>query len=197
MLSASLVTSFLPASALAAPADANGSVPVSSDGAGSLPVEDMPELDTRETTIAPETLSTSGASSLASYGEDEGFSLASMFSAHSDEPREGELPTEVAGTKIESLRATWRTPDDVTDNDVSRLSLAPEDASQKTVQISLEAALSGQFDYDPGDISFTIPKTFLAYRDGSPAGTMKLSVPQSPLLPACSPTSTTGTPTRW
>lgn len=180
MLSASLVTSFLPASALAAPADANGSVPVSSAGAGSLPVEDMPELDTRETTIAPETLPTSGASSLASYREDEGFSLANMFSARSDEPREGEPPTEVAGTKIESLRATWRTPDDVTDNDAARLSLAPEDASQKTVQISLEAALSGQFDYDPGDISFTIPKTFLAYRDGSPAGTMKLSVPQSP-----------------
>lgn len=180
MLSASLVTSFLPASALAAPADANGSVPGSSVDAGSLPVEDIPEIDTRETTIAPETLPTSGASSLASYGEDEGFSLADMFSARSDEPRDGELPTEVAGTKIESLRATWRTPDDVTDNDAARLSLVPEDASQKTVQLSLEAALSGQFDYDPGDISFTIPKTFLAYRDGSPAGTMKLSVPQSP-----------------
>lgn len=192
LLSTSLVASFCPTTAFA---DAISSDPVPAESADIAPslsnidalsFTDMEELDTRETTIVPETLSQIAATHLMEYTE--GISWGNLFSTRDSNTSNGNadtLPSEVPGTRIESLKASWRTPDDEQDNDDNRLALVPDDASNKTIQIAMEAALSGQFDYEAGDISFTIPKSFLSYRDGSPAGTMKLSVPQSP--------STTGT----
>lgn len=172
-----LLTSCFPVSAIASPHEATAAAP-SLDNIGDIAFSDMPRLDSTAPLqdISPDTLANSGASSLVEY-EDEGM-LGGLFSERS--VVEGSLPTQVDGTKIESLKAVWRTPDEKDDGTLSRLSLVPDDDAQRTVLIAVESALSGQYDYEPGDITFTVPKTFLKYRDGSSAGVMKLSVPASP-----------------
>ena len=88
---------------------------------------------------------------------------------------------EADGTKIEKISTKWVTKDDYTDFDDSRLSQRwTDDDTNHSIQMRVNAALSGQHDYDVGDITITIPKNIVKYRDGSEAGKMSLSVSEAP-----------------
>ncbi len=84
--------------------------------------------------------------------------------------------------RIERIVASWVTPDDVEDNDPSRLTLKPETNSTDafTAKMRLIFSLSGQYEYKPGEIQLVIPKNIFKDRDGNEAGTVDISVPEAP-----------------
>ena len=91
-----------------------------------------------------------------------------------------EYPEELDGTKVEQISVEWITRDTVEDGDNSRLSLIPGDDEPFNVRMRLNMALSGEHDYEAGDIQVSVPKSIFETRDGEPAGTLLLSVPEAP-----------------
>ena len=91
-----------------------------------------------------------------------------------------DYPEELDGTKIEQISVEWITRDTVEDGDNSRLSLAPSNDEPFNVRMRLNLALSGEHDYEAGDIQITIPKSIFETRDGKPTGKLTLSVPEAP-----------------
>ena len=91
-----------------------------------------------------------------------------------------EYPEELDGTKIEQISVEWITRDTVEDGDSSRLSLTPSNDEPFNVRMRLNLALSGEHDYEAGDIQITIPKSIFETRDGKPTGKLTLSVPEAP-----------------
>ena len=89
-------------------------------------------------------------------------------------------PSELDGTKIEQISVEWITPDTVEDGDNSKLSLIPGNDSPFDVRMRLNMALSGEHDYEVGDVQISIPKTIFETRDGKSTGTLSLSVPEAP-----------------
>ena len=91
-----------------------------------------------------------------------------------------EFPEELDGTKVEQISVEWITRDTVEDGDNSRLSLIPGDDEPFNVRMRLNMALSGEHDYEAGDIQVSVPKSIFETRDGKAAGTLLLSVPEAP-----------------
>ena len=91
-----------------------------------------------------------------------------------------EYPEELDGTKVEQISVEWITRDTVEDGDNSRLSLIPGDDEPFNVRMRLNMALSGEHDYEAGDIQVSVPKSIFETRDGKAAGTLLLSVPEAP-----------------
>ena len=91
-----------------------------------------------------------------------------------------DYPEELDGTKIEQISVEWITRDTVEDGDSSRLSLTPSNDEPFNVRMRLNLALSGEHDYEAGDIQITIPKSIFETRDGKPTGKLTLSVPEAP-----------------
>ena len=91
-----------------------------------------------------------------------------------------EYPEELDGTKVEQISVEWITRDTVEDGDNSRLSLAPSNDEPFNVRMRLNMALSGEHDYEAGDIQVSVPKSIFETRDGKAAGTLLLSVPEAP-----------------
>ena len=91
-----------------------------------------------------------------------------------------DYPEELDGTKIEQISVEWITRDTVEDGDDSRLSLIPSNDEPFNVRMRLNMALSGEHDYEAGDIQITIPKSIFETRDGKPTGKLTLSVPEAP-----------------
>ena len=89
-------------------------------------------------------------------------------------------PSELDGTKIEQISVEWITPDTVEDGDNSKLSLIPGNDSPFDARMRLNMALSGEHDYEVGDIQISIPKTIFETRDGKSTGALSLSVPEAP-----------------
>ena len=93
------------------------------------------------------------------------------------------FPSELDGSKIEKISVEWITSDtsDTTEggND-SHLSLVPDNDDEFSVRMRLNMALSGEHDYEAGDIQVTVPKSIFETRDGKAMGTLSLSVPEAP-----------------
>ena len=113
------------------------------------------------------------------------------------------LPDEADGTKIESVTVKWLTEDspwtqdaqDYFDGDDQFLFLAPSGDKELVMQYQADISLSGQMDYEPGDIEIRIPAQVWHPRkyvdDGNGGvkgivdedqliGSMTLSVPEAP-----------------
>ena len=88
------------------------------------------------------------------------------------------FPSELDGSKIEGISVEWITSD--TMKDKSRLSLVPDNDDEFSVRMRLNMALSGEHDYEAGDIQVTVPKSIFETRDGKATGTLSLSVPEAP-----------------
>lgn len=112
---------------------------------------------------------------LASLDEDGSDSTVSLLS--------DELP-EADGTRIEGIKAAWITKNyDDTDASTTngRLTLKPTKDDDLTARLRVTYQVSGQYDYEPGDLTITIPKDIFKLRDGtSAAGVMTMSVPEAP-----------------
>lgn len=90
------------------------------------------------------------------------------------------IPSELDGSKIEGISVEWITSDTKEDGDGSRLSLVPDNDDEFSVRMRLNMALSGEHDYEAGDIQVTVPKSIFETRDGKATGTLSLSVPEAP-----------------
>ena len=88
------------------------------------------------------------------------------------------IPSELDGSKIEKISVEWITSD--TMKDKSHLSLVPNNDDEFSVRMRLNMALSGEHDYEAGDIQVTVPKSIFETRDGKATGTLSLSVPEAP-----------------
>lgn len=84
------------------------------------------------------------------------------------------------GTTIDSLTLAWVVNGNSSTE--TNLELTPGMTSNdpQTARLRLEAQLSGQTDYEVGDIQITIPKKLFVDRNGNPTGTVTLSVPEAP-----------------
>ena len=91
-----------------------------------------------------------------------------------------DYPEELDGTKIEQISVEWITRDTVEDGDSSRLSLIPSNDEPFNVRMRLNLALSGEHDYEAGDIQVSVPKSIFETRDGKATGKLLLSVPEAP-----------------
>ena len=90
------------------------------------------------------------------------------------------FPSELDGSKIEGISVEWITSDTTEDGNDSRLSLVPNNDDEFSVRMRLNMALSGEHDYEAGDIQVTVPKSIFETRDGKATGTLSLSVPEAP-----------------
>lgn len=90
------------------------------------------------------------------------------------------FPSELDGSTIEKVSVEWITSDTKKDGDDSQLSLVPNNDDEFSVRMRLNMALSGEHDYEAGDIQVTVPKSIFETRDGKATGTLSLSVPEAP-----------------
>lgn len=90
------------------------------------------------------------------------------------------FPSKLDGSEIGSISVEWITSDTTEDGDDSRLSLVPNNDDEFSVRMRLNMALSGEHDYEAGDIQVTVPKSIFETRDGKATGTLSLSVPEAP-----------------
>lgn len=91
-----------------------------------------------------------------------------------------DYPEELDGTKIEQISVEWITSDTTEDGNDSRLSLVPNNDDEFSVRMRLNMALSGEYDYEAGDIQVTVPKSIFETREGKTTGKLTLSVPEAP-----------------
>ena len=91
-----------------------------------------------------------------------------------------DYPEELDGTKIEQISVEWITSDTTEDGNDSRLSLVPNNDDEFSVRMRLNLALSGEHDYEAGDIQVSVPKSIFETREGKTTGKLTLSVPEAP-----------------
>ncbi len=108
--------------------------------------------------------------------------------ANASEP----LPQDLDGSQVKSITARWVTPDTTgNDNDgelskdnaksgPNTLSLVPADNASQRATLRINYALSGEHDYNAGDITITLPASIFNKRDGADADSIQLSVPEDP-----------------
>ena len=101
---------------------------------------------------------------------------ASDDSDDPDDHRQGD------GSQIESISARWITEDTTDNGDPRLLYLAPPSDSPIGVRMRINYALSGEHNYDAGDVTITIPAKMFSYRNGSDAGTMTIPFPEDPTM---------------
>ena len=84
-------------------------------------------------------------------------------------------------TNIESLSINWITEDSWIDFDDNMLSQRWTDDGNKNIRYEVNFALSGEKNYEPGEIQLTVPKNVAYKRNGTtPAGSLSLAVPATP-----------------
>ncbi len=105
-----------------------------------------------------------------------------IFSVNAEDgtEAEGTLPKSADGTDIDSLVAVWRTADTIDNGDDELLYLKPDGNNPVSAVIRLSYALSGEHDYEAGDITITVPKSVFTSRTGSSADQLQLSIPTAP-----------------
>ena len=91
-----------------------------------------------------------------------------------DVPRQGD------GSNIENISAKWITDDTVDNGDSSLLYYKPSGDSSFDVRLQINYALSGEHNYDPGDITITIPENIFKNRTGKYACEVILPYPEDP-----------------
>lgn len=93
------------------------------------------------------------------------------------------LSSSLDGTDVKSLELWWVTedsPDSVDGGQDDILYRRPGGDEAQSVKMKLSYALSGEFDYDEGDIRIYLPAKMFTYRDGTAAGQIVIPYPQAP-----------------
>ena len=91
-----------------------------------------------------------------------------------------EVPTHADGTEIESITAKWITSDTVDNDDADLLYIRPSGDTSQSVRMQINYSLSGEHNYDPGDIVITIPASMFKNRAGKDVGTITIPFPKDP-----------------
>ena len=125
--------------------------------------------------VADTSLNTEDARELAS----------TLFSAGDKEmsvaTKDGEdLPKGDDANNVDYLEVSWVTKDTEDNGDDDLLYIKPSDDSDQTVRMRVSYGLSGQHDYEPGDITITIPSYIFLNRYDGAEGSMRLSIPEDP-----------------
>ena len=97
-----------------------------------------------------------------------------------DEPTEPEYPSSQDGSTIETITAKWLTADSTDNDDPALLYVRPSADEQQSVRLQVSYALSGEHNYEPGDVVITIPASIFQTREGKPTGTITIPFPQDP-----------------
>ncbi len=84
------------------------------------------------------------------------------------------------GSSIETLTAKWITADTTNNDDPSLLYIRPGSDSLQSIRLQINYALSGEHNYEPGDITITIPAHIFQNRNGSDAGKLVIPYPEEP-----------------
>ena len=152
-----------------------GNASASSEGSGAASEEqllsDLTKLDLVEVDPVSREALTNMLSSAPAYAP---------RSLLSEKDAAAAIPSELDGSKIEGISVEWITSDTTEDGNKSRLSLVPNNDDKFSVRMRLNMALSGEHDYEAGDIQVTVPKSIFETRDGKATGTLSLSVPEAP-----------------
>lgn len=93
-----------------------------------------------------------------------------------------DLGSEADGSKIERIDVFWITPDKPANDGIDdHLYISTSDNRPLTMQFQMEVALSGQYDYAPGDITIRFPAQ-IWHKRGSDSGygDMSYSIPEAP-----------------
>ena len=93
---------------------------------------------------------------------------------------DGHLPREADGSTIESISTTWITQDSVENGDDALLYVKPQGDTLTNVRMRVNYALSGEHDYEAGDVRITVPASMFVYRDGKVVDTLSIPYPEEP-----------------
>ncbi|MBQ1401562.1 MAG: hypothetical protein IIY99_04360, partial [Firmicutes bacterium] len=91
-----------------------------------------------------------------------------------------EIPRQGDGTFIENISAKWITADSVDNGDASLLYRKPNQLDSQSVRLQINYALSGEHNYDPGDITITVPAHIFKNRNGQDYGNLIIPYPEDP-----------------
>lgn len=84
------------------------------------------------------------------------------------------------GSKIETISVDWMTPDAVKDDKDEELNLKWHSDTPQGVQLRINYALSGRYDYPAGAIQISIPKSIFRDRNGKLVGSPQFAVLEAP-----------------
>lgn len=99
-----------------------------------------------------------------------------------EEETEEEIKSAADGTSIDSVTAKWLTGDTVNNGDDSLLYLRPGNNDSVTMRLQINYAMSGEHNYNPGDITITIPAKIFKDRNGKMLGTVSIPYPEDPSM---------------
>ncbi len=97
-----------------------------------------------------------------------------------DEPDDDTLPRSADGSYIDSISARWVTKDTVDNDDPNLLYIRPNGDNDQSVRLQVNYSLSGEHNYEPGDVVITIPAYIFKDRNGNDYGTMVIPYPEDP-----------------
>ena len=153
-----------------------GNASASSGGNGAASEERLPSDLTKLDLVEVDPVSREDLTNLLS--SDPAYAPRSLLSEK--DAAAAAFPSELDGSKIEQISVEWITSDTTEDGNDSHLSLVPNNDDEFSVRMRLNMALSGEHDYEAGDIQVTVPKSIFETRDGKATGTLSLSVPEAP-----------------
>ena len=99
------------------------------------------------------------------------------------------VPRQLDGSQIEALEIRWMTEDTVATgvegyelakDDDTLLYVKPSGDNKQRVRLRINYSLSGEHNYEPGDINITIPASMFRDRDGNPYGSINIPYPEDP-----------------
>lgn len=91
-----------------------------------------------------------------------------------------DVPRMADGSNIESVSVAWITRDTVENGDDTLLYRRPGDDTSQSVRMRANYALSGEHDYEAGDVTIIVPASVFEYRDGRGAGKLTIPYPEEP-----------------
>ena len=98
-----------------------------------------------------------------------------------DAPEDDPLVPSMDGTQIEdNFAAKWITADTVDNGDSDLLYLRPGSNGAQSMRLQINYALSGEHNYNAGDITITIPAYLFTDRNGNKIGTVTVPYPEDP-----------------
>ncbi|MCR5300564.1 MAG: BspA family leucine-rich repeat surface protein, partial [Erysipelotrichaceae bacterium] len=107
--------------------------------------------------------------------------IDSLFHMPKTEGEEDPLPSSMDGTQIEdNFAARWITEDTTNNDDPDLLYLRPGNNDPQKMRLQINYSLSGEHNYEPGDITITIPAYLFLDRNGKPIGNVTVPYPEDP-----------------
>ncbi|MBR4462157.1 MAG: BspA family leucine-rich repeat surface protein [Erysipelotrichaceae bacterium] len=98
-----------------------------------------------------------------------------------ESPEDETLLPSLDGTQIEdNFAARWITEDTTDNDDSALLYLRPGNNDAQKMRLQINYALSGEHNYNPGDITITIPAYLFTDRNGNKIGTVTVPYPEDP-----------------